>query len=139
MILKVKSTGLGGWGMAWRLKYVLLRHQRLNPDSQHPHKELDVMACVYSRSAGRQTGRSSELIGQFSQWLNARLNERPCLKTTGWDWDWEDESVVKSMYCSDRRTGFGSMHPYSATHNYLLLLTLLMATSGLHSRAHIHV
>lgn len=34
---------------------------------------------------------------------------------------WEDESVVKSMYCSDRGTGFGSMHPYPATHNYLLL------------------
>jgi len=58
MILKVKSTGLGSWGMVRRVKYVLLRHRHLNPDSQHLRKELDVMARMYNHGVCWETDRT---------------------------------------------------------------------------------
>lgn len=72
---KVKLMGLGGWELAGMARSC---HGSVNTRIQglSTCRKLDVMTCIYNPSAGRQTGRSLELMAsQLSQWVNSRFNE----------------------------------------------------------------
>lgn len=53
---------------------------------------------------------------------------------------WRDGSVVKGMYCSCRKSEFGSQHPHGAAHKDLYsTVEDPMPPIGLHKQLHLHV